>query len=198
MGSVQVSDGVPPPDGPALSHPPTRKGLRWLLWAAALQAVGGFVCFGIFALTVWAFDVRGSFAGEKVQVVFLAISSCTVALSLITVVNNVRMRHVLRHHQWRARPGRSREITSDRVSGLNGVPVVVFTDSDHPDATRSAVTVVTRWWRLEGPESFWYAGLDDRAGVVSPPDGASPIWLRKMRIRENRRKYRQAVIDSAE
>ena len=169
-----------PPAGPAASHLATRKGLNRLLRVAGVQAIVGVGLYLLFALTLSLLggDPNGGL-GTSVLAILGGLSFLSLAFAVFTVINNIRMRRVLRSYPWRARPGKFGEV---EIGPINGQPALVFTDTDSPDGTRSALTLVTRWGLLAGHDTIWYAGRDDRSGVASPPGGANPIWVRRMLI----------------
>ncbi len=164
----------------ALDHPATRRGLNRLLRVAALQALAGAGSYALFALTFWLIGDPNAAPGSWILALFGGLSFLCLLFALLTVVNNARMRLVLRRYPWRPRPGKFGEVD---VGPINGQPVLVFADTDSPNGTRSVVTLVTRWGILGGHDSIWYAGRDDRSGVASPPGGGDPMWARRMLIR---------------
>ena len=176
----------------ARDHEATRRGLRRLLRVAALQALAGAGLLGLFVLVFLLLRDPGAAPGSWVLVVLCAVGLLCLLFATLTVVNNVRMRLVLRRYPWRARPGRFGEVD---VGPVNGQPVLVFADTDSPSGTRSVVTLVTRWGILEGHDTIWYAGRDDRSGVASPPGGGEPVWARRMLIPWLRSFLRRSVSD---
>lgn len=169
-----------PPTAPAITHHATRKGLNRLLRIAGAQGAAGVGFYLLFALTLGLLggDPNGG-PGTWILVIFGGLSFLCLAFALLTVINNIRMRLLLRRYSWRARPGKFGEVD---IGPINGQPALVFADTASPNGTRSVVTMVTRWGLLSGHDTIWYAGRDDRSGVASPPGGADPMWARRMLI----------------
>lgn len=185
-----TADLTPLP-GRAIDDPATRRGLNRLLRVAGLQALVGAGMFLVFAavLSLLGGDPNGGVATFIVGVP-AALSGLLLVFALLTVINNVRMRLLLRRYPWQARPGKFGEVD---VGPINGQPVLVFSDTDSPNGTRSIVTMVTRWSLLAGHDTIWYAGRDDRSGVASPPGGENPMWARRMLIRLLRGFFQRSV-----
>lgn len=185
-----TADLTPQP-GRAIDDPATRRGLNRLLRVAGLQALVGVGLFLVFAavLSLLGGDPQGGVATLVVSIP-AGLSGLLLVFALLTVMNNVRMRLLLRRYSWQVRPGKFGEVD---VGPINGQPVLVLGGTASPNGTRSIVTMVTRWGLLAGHDTIWYAGRDDRSGVASPPGGENPMWARRMLIRLLRNSFQRSV-----